>query len=328
MAELAATVATWSHASHSHIVPHPDSPMARSTSEDILLLIFDALIETWSTPEAQWPNETYSADCAAVPFHLAAVCRQWRTLMLATSTLWTYFGFPKDPWEYIRHHGRLSLLLERSRNSPVVVILSIPIEHYSHGDTDMQLAIGVNHVLRAINDIAPRWRAAFLNLHTVLMHHFRPALRVGCPILESLAVISGYSDLSVPRAPRLEQLCFAASTDYWTSESHIAHSDQQQYLSLKWLLIVSPLGPRTAALYKRNSTNLKHLTILDAGDYPPQPLQCPNLFSVTLDDLAYLNYIVAPKLCQLAVCGDSLIVPLKDDWSLVTTLILYGDFEE
>jgi len=242
--------------------------MARSTSEDILLLIFDALIETWSTPEAQWPNETYSADCAAVPFHLAAVCRQWRTLMLATSTLWTYFGFPNNPWEYIRHHGRLSLLLERSRNSPVVVILSIPIEHYSHGDSNRQLAIGVNHVLGAINDIAPRWKTVLLNLPSVLTRHFGPALRGECPVLGSLAVISCYSDLYVPRAPRLKRLCFAASIDRWAPELYIAH----QYLSLEWLLIVSPLGPRTAALYKQNSTNLKHLTILDAGDYPLQLL--------------------------------------------------------
>lgn len=303
--------------------------MARHVSEDILLLIFDAAVDAWSTPNDQWPDVVYSADCAAAPFHLAAVCRQWRTLMLATSTLWTYFGFPQDPQAYLRHHGRLSLLLERSRNAPVVVILSIPADNYRRHYFSNQSDSQIDHILKAISDIAPRWRAAFLKLPTVLMwSHFRRAFRGNCPLLKSLAMMSGDGDISIPRAPRLERLCFVASFDAGTIEPQLAQEDRLQYPSLKWLLIYSQLGSRAAALYRPNSSDLRHLCILrHAGDFPLQPLQCPNLSSITLDDPGYLDHIVAPKLHQLALSGDFPIGSLRDDWSSVTTLILYGAFQ-
>jgi len=303
--------------------------MVHGATEDILLLIFGAVVDSWATPEAEWPDVAYSSDLAAAPFHLAAVCRQWRTLTLATSTLWTYFGFPKFFRAFPRHHGRLSLLLERSRNAPVDVILFIMTYPYSIGAIKGQVASDVIHVLKALNDIAPRWRTASLHLPEVWMRQFWPALRGECPVLESLALISSYLDISLPRAPRLERLCFVARDDVGTPEPELAHSDRLQYPSLKWLLIDSPLGRRTTALCKHNIAYLNHLYILEKDDYPLQPLQCPNLSSLALDNLKYLNHIAAPNLRQLTVPGGFTVVPpLECDWSKVTTLNLHGEFIE
>jgi len=303
--------------------------MIRSTPDDILLLIFGAVVDSWATPEAEWPDVAYSSDLAAAPFHLAAVCRQWRTLTVANSTFWTYFGFPRFFPSFPRHHGRLSLLLERSRDAPVDVVLFSSIASYSNDAVNNQVASDVIHVFKALNDIAPRWRSISLHLPELWMRHFQPALRGVCPVLESLALISRYPDISLPRAPRLERLCFAARGDVAMLEPELAYGDLLHYPNLKWLLIDSPRGRRTTALYKQNSTHLNNLCILEEGEHPLQPLQCPNLSSLALDDLEYLNHIAAPNLRQLTVPGGFAVTsPLECDWSNVTTLNLHGDFEE
>ncbi|EJD38900.1 hypothetical protein AURDEDRAFT_187611 [Auricularia subglabra TFB-10046 SS5] len=119
--------------------------------EEMLRAVFEAVVESaghWSSEddaEIQLRTQT--------PYVLSSVCKHWRTVALDLHTLWSYIalpGFAGHPDQHARVLADTSLRLERSRSTP----LDIVVAWAGEGD------IGVPHDT-ALALLAPhhsRWR--------------------------------------------------------------------------------------------------------------------------------------------------------------------------
>ena len=127
--------------------------------DDILHLIFSELVRADDEPDV-WPRMSYNHRAAQAPFIVAAVCQRWRVLALATSNLWTYFGFPPADFIDPRHQQRLECLQLRVGSAPIDVVFGWPDR--DHG------AACKRHIIRSIrNGILSRrsqWRTAILHV--------------------------------------------------------------------------------------------------------------------------------------------------------------------
>jgi len=105
--------------------------MALATSEDVLLLIFKLMVESVSM-DVDWLAQKYDVQAAEAPFTIAAVCRRWRSIALATSALWSYLGFPGTFPLNVHHVARASMLCKRSGGSPVDIVFRWSSDEQSH----------------------------------------------------------------------------------------------------------------------------------------------------------------------------------------------------
>ena len=302
--------------------------MVFKASDDIFRLIFDALICACSaTDQSDWPFVTYNAERAAAGFHVAAVCRRWRVLAQTHQALWAYFGFPEDPHKYPRHLERLQLLVDRSRNAPIDIVLSINSIRTHHEEEELELSFRLRSFLKLFSSLAPaRWRHAQFRLSTFAAYLMHGSFKKDCPLLESLAIDVEWTKHDLPRAPRLERLYLRIDDRF---EADLPPMASVQFPNLERLVTAATrFGALGQALCEHNAAHLKELSILDTLGYPWQfeslPLSMPNLTSLTLTNVTHMNYIAAPKVYRLAFWGACLRLPTFTNRDTITTLVLYG----
>ncbi|EJD46224.1 hypothetical protein AURDEDRAFT_184515 [Auricularia subglabra TFB-10046 SS5] len=93
--------------------------------EDALSLIFHEACVARS-PLLPGAGIVIDQDAVAMPYHIASVCRHWRSTALATPSLWTYIALPEHEWgkEHCElFQGHLDLVTRRSGVLPLDVVV-------------------------------------------------------------------------------------------------------------------------------------------------------------------------------------------------------------
>ena len=295
--------------------------MANRIDDDVLQLVFEEFVrrDSW-----KWPDAEYDQDVAERPFLLAAVSRHWRSLALATATLWAYFGFPGDARSYPKHSERLRVLLDASKNALVDIIVTLGSPYDFDSQSIADEARDATAILTALGLLGPRWRNVRFRLPSNVTEHLRPALEAPLPNLTSLSAVTSVTWNILPPAPRLEQL--------YVEWGELAPGEVPTNLP-NWnyplLSSFTVMGELLAiAIYMHNFSTLTHICFNhDMRDPPETPLYFPQALSLTLDDALFLPHIRAPRLIQLGVRGNSSFnfsQPLSG-FETVELLVLYGD---
>ena len=299
--------------------------MATGIDDDVLQLIFKefACGEPW-----KWPDAVYEQEEARRPFLLTAVSRRWRSLALGTATLWTYFGFPGDVKSYSKHSERLRVLLEASKNAPVDINITLGTAHDFNSSTISDTAHEAADVLEAVGALGSRWRNVRFRLPSNVTEHLRPALESPLPNLVTLSAATDAEWNILPPAPRLKQLYIEFE---WSQLAASGGSSAPiwHYPVLRSFTVMG--GSFAIAFCVQNFAILTDVCFnQDMGVPPEQPLQFPQVLSLTLNDARFLPHIRAPRLTQLRVGGNSIFAfsrPLSG-FATVKSLVLYGDIGE
>ncbi|KAH7102830.1 hypothetical protein BKA62DRAFT_698933 [Auriculariales sp. MPI-PUGE-AT-0066] len=292
--------------------------MVTTTSDDVLLLIFD---DVAGPAHISWPKASYDDVRACAPYRLASVCRRWRDLALATSSLWTYFGFPPAPIDHDRHLTRLQDLVSRSSRASIDVLFAYEIEA-----SDESGPPGSIQILDTLVGLVSRWRSARVCIPAMSMvQHLQNDLAQEAPILEQLFLIHHSSILQIPRAPLLTRLCL---------DTYERGDLQCSTLlpSLRSLIMYSADGALTELMCKTYSQQLVELSISDdLWDKDFGPVDFPCLVSLNLDDASYLQRLRAPNLHTLALNAGQLESQPPSSLSQFPDLghlILYGNLAD
>jgi len=297
--------------------------MATGIDDDVLRLVFENFTreQLW-----KWPDAAYDQEEAQRPFLLAAVSRRWRSLALDTATLWTYFGFPGDAELYPKHMERLRVLLVASKNAAVDIIITLGNAHDFNSPEISDTAPDAFEVLEALGALGPRWRNVCFRLPSNAIAHLRLALESPLPNLVSLFAVTGVDWNILPPAPRLKQLYVELE---WSPLATAAPNGSTPMWHYPVLSSFTVMGEAfSIAFCAQNFATLTEVCFNhDIYDQPDEPLQLPQVVSLTLDDARYLPHIHAPRLSRLCVGGNStfeLDRPLSG-YATVKSLVLYGE---
>ncbi|KAJ7735969.1 hypothetical protein B0H16DRAFT_1574926 [Mycena metata] len=162
-------------------------------------IFLDCLPEECDDPVRPYPSQDEA------PLVLTRVCRDWRTIALSTSMLWSHVRIELDSDE-----GRgsldskwvalLDIWLQRSQQQP----LSLVVSNHSYADPDETL-------LRVLDSHSRRWRNVALKLP---FNYFPRLAARSLPLLERLTLSAhGSPDIINPisafrHAPILRHVCF------------------------------------------------------------------------------------------------------------------------
>lgn len=295
--------------------------MATGLDDDVLRLIFEDFTheQLW-----KWPDAAYDQEEAQRPFLLAAVSRRWRSLALDTANIWTYFGFPGDAELYPKHMERLRVLLVASKNASVDIILALGNAHDFNSPEISDTAPDAFEVLEALGALGPRWRNVCFRLPSNAITHLRVALESPLPNLVSLSAVTGVDWNILPPAPRLKQLYIELEWSQLATSN--GSTPMWHYPFLSSFTVMGE--PFAVAFCAQNFATLTEVCFNhDTYDQPDEPLQLPQVVSLTFDDARYLTHIHAPRLSRLCVGGNStfeLDRPLSG-YATVKSLVLYGE---
>ncbi|KAH7105342.1 hypothetical protein BKA62DRAFT_385281 [Auriculariales sp. MPI-PUGE-AT-0066] len=284
--------------------------MGTTVPDDILLLLF-----AQATP-LPWPYVEYDAERAKAPFALASVCQRWRILALSTASLWTYFGFPASIRAQTAHLPRLRLLLSRSGDAEVDVVFLV-------SDTSVSEEPASRDILRAISTIASRWRYVNLDVPTSCVSIFSGAFQQKWKCLRFLSLQYWKKIEKLPLAHRLAKL-YIDCKGLETSNLPISMPNMNN------LSINGDGGIYTNNLLVAIAQQLTDLSILEGiTKSPQQPILFPRLRSLAVDDVSYLDHIIAPALQTLTFNTSHLGSPPRlTHFTSVTHLCLYGTVHE
>ncbi|KAF5334372.1 hypothetical protein D9611_013530 [Ephemerocybe angulata] len=291
--------------------------------EEIWLQIFKAYLDT-AHAAALAPNldrktmmPLHHAFLHSNPFVLSAVCKDWRSICLDNSTLWStlYLCFSThydDPLMRRRGEGRRQLLkkvidgmelwLARTKNQPLFISFNM---HLSTHHPPCPLIKGSAQQIQTLDiRLPPRWYNAFDKLEFPLL----TTLKVQVP---GVKVISGYrtrgADIAAPldlsQCPRL------SSVEVTGIFSH-------NQIVLPWHQIVkiqlSEVVPRDLVEVLTLLPNIEEC-LMDFGDssdymghdFPTERVRARNLKSLTLKNVGYkagsILRIIPLHLCHLGV---------------------------
>ncbi|KZW02677.1 hypothetical protein EXIGLDRAFT_744510 [Exidia glandulosa HHB12029] len=100
---------------------------------------------------------------ANAPFTVAAVCKRWRTLALATSSLWCYMALPEPPEEETpaatAYTAYVLTIIERSKTFPLSIVIDWTALE------DMEDRHDCTTILDAIGSQAHRWVRFQMNIN-------------------------------------------------------------------------------------------------------------------------------------------------------------------
>ena len=273
--------------------------MEPSLPEDILLLIFEQLVRVEDT-EDKWPALVYNRRVAQAPFIVAAICRRWRELALATSILWTYFGFPKAVSMNERDLLRLELLRSRVRNAPIDVVFGWDHRH------EADVCTGGTSILLfdALLELHLQWKSVVLHVVGSVDCDWTTDQVFEClhwPLLESLSLAIDDKLGVIPAAPRMRRMwldCERKSVE----KPFIVGS----YPALTMIGIYCDSSPALRSLALALRGQLVELALIDdCDDYVAEVgpeatrIVFPVLQCLTLDDVCWLRHIDAPALRKL-----------------------------
>jgi len=269
--------------------------------DDIMLLIFSQLVQV-DDAEDKWPAMIYDHHAAQLPFTLAAVCQRWRGLALATSTLWTYFGFPPANKMKGQHLKRLELLRQRAGTAPIDVVFG----WHRNGGAEACRRDASHSVFEAILELQPQWKTVVLQVEGSTQGGWTMSSMSRCsqwPLLESLSLSMDGISTTLPAAPRLHRFWLDCGVDL-NDEYFIVGG----YPSLSMLSIFCGSTSFLQRLFSICRNQLVELVLVDDldgfDDDPGRGLTrrvFPVLLHLTLDDAGWLQCIDAPALKKLLV---------------------------
>ena len=293
---------------------------------DVLLLVFENLT---GGELDQWPHVQYDKGRAAMPFLLAAVCREWRLLARSTAHLWSYFGFPEDTLQYPGHLARCEVLLAMSKNAPVDVVLfwEKPIVTWSPLGPHLY-ACGL--ITRAISDISARWRHVRLRLPLEPMELLRGSLQADLPGLRSLSMVSQVPWNLIRGGSQLSRIYFECLD--LGKEAELGHQslDLPTLTNLAILTDTYHGDKMFRNICAEVGWQLRELCILsiwrDRESLPTLRLDLDMLETLTVVDGTYLNFIHAKNLVNLKIYSwriPDVVAPAN--FPRVQSVTLFGD---
>jgi len=239
----------------------------------------------------------YNRHAAHAPFIVAAVCQHWRALALATSNLWTYFGFPQASELDKRHLRRLELLEKRAGAAPIDVVFGWHSQAAARECREHPPRL----ILERILGLHLRWKTVVLHVEGSGWEMNSLLQSSQWPLLESLSLSMNEITTALPAAPRLRRLwlsCYPSSVD----GSFTAGG----YPLLTVLSIFCGSNSLMQSLVSVYSNQLVELVLLDDCDefvddagHDLTRSVFPALQCLTLDDADWLQYIDAPVLKRL-----------------------------
>ncbi|KZV78305.1 hypothetical protein EXIGLDRAFT_847657, partial [Exidia glandulosa HHB12029] len=135
--------------------------LPRTFPVELLCAVFQAFVgeatSLWDGWDAKCDIDKHRR---TAPFILAAVCRRWRAVTLATPSLWYYIALP-PPTSVLDCHTSMyyvDTVLARSRTSPLEI--AVDWEHLTDAQWT-ELRDDTQPLLRRVADAASRWRIVF-----------------------------------------------------------------------------------------------------------------------------------------------------------------------
>ncbi|KZV96403.1 hypothetical protein EXIGLDRAFT_833646 [Exidia glandulosa HHB12029] len=312
--------------------------------DDVLRCIFICCAEL---PDAQWlelGQGSFNYDRSKLPFALAAVCTRWRRVALGSGGLWAYISLPSELQEgHSRdsHLHRIELLLSRSRNSPLDVLLDMRENDWDATDENNKW---VRHMIFCVGRHVDRWSRVKIVFSNLDPRDLADVFRAPMPRLEHLSFVGpdsedwrGTESLFLPYVPIIQEL-HLSFTGIAISPFHAG------FPSLVSLTVADDMTPeilqRVLELSRATlqvldldvDFNITSSASLSLPSLHTLNLRC-ELFFVTSEGTIALN---APSLRSLTLWvsppfnpseADNLSALFESVSSTVTALTLYGEVD-
>ncbi|KZV82182.1 hypothetical protein EXIGLDRAFT_730115 [Exidia glandulosa HHB12029] len=314
----------------------------RTFPVELLCAVFQAFVgEATSLWDGWYTKCDIDKQRRTAPFILAAVCRRWRAVTLATPSLWYYIALP-PPTSVLDCHTSMyyvDTVLARSRTSPLEI--AVDWEHLTDAQWT-ELRDDTQPLLRRVADAASRWRIVFVLLPNLAatrenLDDFRRVM----PMLEELVVCrededganlwAGDFPVYLPRCPKLRRMRTDGCHIVWTAYNFppmLVHLELEVHLPINVIWDLLQYLPVLEAL----DLDLPEDPVMNWTPPTDQKLQLPALRDLEINRMAdhllseWAPYMELPSLrsCRLAYVDYDNLRPFLEVFAdSITTLAIY-----